>query len=61
MRIFILKTGLFAEQGVLEQSIACFEPEHQVEWYDATRPDLEEHDWDTAVKELEAADRVITI
>jgi hypothetical protein len=61
MRIFILKTGLFAEEGMLKQAIACFEPEHQVELFDATRPNLEENDWDTAVKWIEAADRVISI
>lgn len=61
MRIFILKTGLFAKEAVLEKAIACLEPEHQVEWYDASRPDLEEADWDKAVKKLVAADRVIAI
>lgn len=61
MRIFILKTGLFVEEGILEQAITRFESEHQVEWYDATRPDLDENDWDMAVKELESADHVITI
>ncbi len=61
MKVFILKTGLFAKDAVLRQAIACLEREHQVEWYDATQPDLEDHDWDTAVKQLVVSDRVITI
>ena len=61
MKIFVLKTGFFAKEAVLEQAIACLEAEHQVDWHDATRPNIEDHDWDTAVKKLVAADRVITI
>ena len=61
MRIFILNTGLFTKDAVLERAIAGLAPEHQIARYDATRSDLEDADWDSAVKDLVAADRVITI
>jgi hypothetical protein len=61
MKIFVLKTGIFAEDAVLQQALACLESDNHAEQFDATRPGLEDADWDTAVKNLIAADRVIAI
>jgi len=61
MKIFILKTNLFEEKDTLEQAITYFESGHQVVSFDTTLPKLDENDWDTALKELLTADRVITV
>lgn len=61
MKIFILKTNLFAEKDTLEQAITYFEPDHQVVSFDTTQSNLDENDWDTALKKLMTADRVITV
>lgn len=61
MHIFILKTDLFGVDKLLNESIAYLEAEHEVERFDATRPDLEDKDWDEALKKLVGADRVVSI
>ena len=60
MRIFILKTDLFTENNTLDQVIAKFEAEHQLEIFDTTRSKLDD-DWDGALEQLLLADRVLTI
>lgn len=61
MKIFILKTHLFVERDTLEQAITFFESDHQVKKFDTTQSTLGEKDWDDALKQLMAADRVITV
>ena len=51
MRIFILKTDLFTENNTLDQVIAKFEAEHQLEIFDTTRSKLD-GDWDGALEQL---------
>ena len=61
MRIFILKTNLFTENNALDQVIAQFEAEHQLEIFDTTRSKLDDDDWDDALEQLLLADKVLTI
>jgi hypothetical protein len=61
MNITILKTGLFDDAETLENSLSRFEVSDYVFTYDTSRPDLTDADWDQALDELMAAERVFVV
>jgi hypothetical protein len=61
MNIAILKTGLFDDADTIEDSLSRFEVSDDVFTYDTTRADLTDADWDQALDELLAAERVFVI
>lgn len=61
MKITVLKTGLFPDTGTMEKGIEHLLPGYNVYIYDATRNDLVEDDWDQAVDEILASDRLIVL
>ena len=62
MKIFILKTRLFPEKGVIVAAITHLaESSHEMFHCDTERSDLTDEDWDKAVQEILAADRVLTV
>ncbi len=61
MNIAILKTGLFPDTETIEDSLSQFEVSDYVFTYDASHSDLTDADWDQAVDELMAAERVFVI
>jgi hypothetical protein len=61
MNIAILKTGLFDDAETLEDSLSRFEVSDYVFTYDTSQPDLTDADWDQALDELMAAERVFVV
>jgi hypothetical protein len=60
MKIVVLNTGLFPEQGVIEDALAQLVPTHEVSRHDADAG-LGDDDWDRAVQAIVSAERVITL
>jgi hypothetical protein len=60
MKIFVLNTGLFPEQGVLEDVLAQLGSEHEVSRHDAGG-ELTDDDWDRTVQAIVSADRIIVL
>ncbi|PLY12663.1 MAG: hypothetical protein C0631_16415 [Sedimenticola sp.] len=60
MNVAVLKTGLFPDDtlndGIDRLYLSC-----RVFLYDATRNDLADDDWDRALDEILAADRLIVL
>ena len=61
MKIFILSTKLFAEKATIEQTIEHLRSDHEIVQFDTQRDGLTDENWDNAVQQIVAADRVITI
>jgi hypothetical protein len=61
MNIAILKTGLFPDSETVENALNHFVVADYLFCYDATRADLSEADWDQALDEIMAAERVFVI
>jgi hypothetical protein len=61
MLIYILRTGLFEEEKIISDAIDLLAEDHEIEQFDATRPDIEDQDWDDALKKLIRADRVLPV
>jgi hypothetical protein len=61
MKIFVLKTKLFSENGIIEQAIADLASSHEVSHLDAKRSDLTDQDWDKALRQIMDVDRVLTL
>ncbi|MDD3448311.1 MAG: hypothetical protein PHF72_04695 [Gammaproteobacteria bacterium] len=61
MNIAVLKTGLFPDRETVEEGLSHFETTYFVYTYDATRPGLTDADWDQALDELLAAERVVVV
>lgn len=61
MNIAILKTGLFPDTETLEDCLSRFEVSDYVFTYDASRSDLTDADWDQAIDELMAAERIFVL
>jgi len=61
MNVAVLKTGLFPDSETVEAGVEHLLPNYNVYIYEATRADLEDEDWDQAVDEMLAADRLIVI
>ena len=61
MNIAVLKTGLFPDTSTLEKGIEHLLPNYNVYIYDATGNDLADDDWDQAVDEILASERLIVI
>jgi DNA-binding MurR/RpiR family transcriptional regulator len=61
MNIAILKTGLFPDAETVEDALNHFVVSDYLFAYDATRADLTEADWDQALDEIMAAERVFVI
>jgi hypothetical protein len=61
MNIAILKTGLFPDSERVEDALNHFAVSDYLFTYDATRRDLSDADWDQALDEIMAAERVFVI
>jgi hypothetical protein len=60
MNIIQLDTGLFPDAQTVVAALRQMPATHQVEVIDLRRRDLEEGDWDEALRRILAADRIIT-
>lgn len=60
MKILVLDTGLFSEQGVLEDALEQLGPDHEISRHDANA-ELTDDDWDHVVQAIVSADRIITL
>jgi len=61
MNIAILKTGLFPDAETVEDALNHFAVSDYLFIYDMTSQDLNDADWDQALDEMMAAERVIVI
>ena len=61
MKIFILSTKLFAEKAAIENTIEHLRSDHEIVQFDTQSTGLTDGDWDNAVQQIVAADRVLTI
>lgn len=61
MNIAILKTGLFPDAETVEDGLSHFEVSDYLFTYDASRADLTDADWDQAIDELVAAERIFVL
>ena len=61
MNIAILKTGLFPDTETMEQGVEHLYASCNVYIYDMTRHKLEDEDWDEALDEMLAAERIIVL
>jgi hypothetical protein len=60
MKIFVLNTNLFPENGAVEEALAQLGSAHEVTRHD-TDSALTDSDWDRTVQALTSADRIITL
>jgi hypothetical protein len=61
MNIAILRTGLFPDGETVEDALNHFAVSDYLFIYDATRADLTDADWDQALDEMMAAERVFVV
>ncbi|MBC8212210.1 MAG: hypothetical protein H8E21_14200 [Gammaproteobacteria bacterium] len=61
MNVAVLKTGLFPDAETVEQGVEHLYACCNVYVYDVTRHKLENDDWDKALDEMLAADRIIVV
>jgi len=61
MNIAILKTGLFPDAETVEDALNHFAVSDYLFIYDTTSQDLNDADWDQALDEMMAAERVFVI
>jgi len=61
MNIAILKTGLFPDEETVEDALNHFAVSDYLFIYDTTSAELNDADWDQALDEMMAAERVFVI
>jgi hypothetical protein len=61
MNIAILKTGLFPDVETIEDALNHFAVSDYLFIYDTTSEELNDADWDQALDEMMAAERVFVI
>ena len=61
MNLTVLKTGLFPDANTLAAGLDQLNPGCTVTYFDATRDDLADDDWDQALAAILAAERFIVL
>lgn len=61
IKILQLDTGLFPDAQTVLAALRQITPAHRVEVIDLWRRNLDDGDWDAAIRAILAADRIISI
>jgi hypothetical protein len=61
MNVAVLKTGLFPDCETVEAGVEHLLPNYNVYIYDTNHDDLQDEDWDQAIDEIMACERLIVI